>query len=98
MNSARLGRAAALLIAAMTAGVAGPVAAASAVQRCAAPPRLVRFAAPLPHAAERIRKHELLRIVAIGSSSTSGVGASAPARSYPARLAALLAARLPHNR
>jgi lysophospholipase L1-like esterase len=66
--------------------------------RCAAPPELIRFSAPLPHAAERIRRQELLRIVAIGSSSTSGAGASSPTNAYPARLAALLAARLPGSR
>lgn len=33
------------------------------------------------------------RVLAIGSSSTSGVGASAPENAYPARLEALLAAR-----
>lgn len=36
-----------------------------------------------------------LRIVAIGSSSTQGTGASGPSRTYPAQLALLLADRLP---
>lgn len=36
-----------------------------------------------------------LRIVCLGSSSTQGVGASGPAATYPARLGALLAKRLP---
>jgi acyl-CoA thioesterase-1 len=36
-----------------------------------------------------------LRILAIGSSSTEGVGASQPSRSYPADLKALLSARFP---
>jgi acyl-CoA thioesterase-1 len=39
-----------------------------------------------------------LRIVALGSSSTAGAGASAPADSYPARLEAALRARLPQAR
>jgi acyl-CoA thioesterase-1 len=36
-----------------------------------------------------------LRIVAVGSSSTQGVGASGPSRTYPAQLALALADRLP---
>ena len=39
-----------------------------------------------------------VRIVCLGSSSTQGVGASGPAASYPARLAAILAGRLPPGR
>ena len=36
-----------------------------------------------------------LTIVALGSSSTSGTGASRPENSYPSRLAALFAGRIP---
>lgn len=36
-----------------------------------------------------------LTIVCLGSSSTQGVGASSPARTYPAQLEAVLAGRLP---
>jgi lysophospholipase L1-like esterase len=53
--------------------------------------------AALPHVAERIETQARLRIVAFGSSSTEGVGASSPATTYPSRLAAYLRARLPNG-
>lgn len=40
----------------------------------------------LPHVARQIAIGAPLRIVAFGSSSTEGVGASTPAKAYPARL------------
>lgn len=52
--------------------------------------------AELPHVARRIASGEPLRIVAFGSSSTQGVGASSPSASYPARLEAALRGALPH--
>lgn len=52
-------------------------------------------ASGLPRIARRIAEAEALRIVAFGSSSTEGVGASGPEATYPARLAAFLRARLP---
>jgi lysophospholipase L1-like esterase len=51
----------------------------------------------LPHVAARLAAHQPLRIVALGSSSTEGVGASAPDRTYPAVLQALLARDLPEQ-
>lgn len=51
--------------------------------------------APLPRVAAAIAEGRQPRIVALGSSSTSGAGASGPALAYPARLAAHLAALLP---
>lgn len=53
---------------------------------------------PLPRTLARISAGDPLRIVAIGSSSTAGAGASMPSRSYPARLEAELRARFPNNR
>lgn len=50
---------------------------------------------PLVHAARRIASGEPLKIVAIGSSSTAGAGASSPAMNYPSRLAVELKERLP---
>jgi acyl-CoA thioesterase-1 len=47
------------------------------------------------HFRERIAQGKPLKIVAIGSSSTSGAGASSSAATYPARLEAELKARLP---
>ncbi len=51
----------------------------------------------LPHVAERLATHQPLLIIAFGSSSTEGVGASSPAATYPARLQALLAAAMPDD-
>ncbi|MGY2050054.1 SGNH/GDSL hydrolase family protein [Methylobacterium sp. JK268] len=70
---------------ATAAGVAPPAPAAVA----AADP------ASLPHLARRIAVGAPIRIVAFGSSSTEGVGASSPAAAYPARLAVALNRALP---
>jgi acyl-CoA thioesterase-1 len=62
---------------------------------CAAPVALTTIAAPLPRTAARIKRGEALTIVAMGSSSTLGVGASSPAMSYPSRLERELAEIFP---
>lgn len=62
---------------------------------CRAPAELARIDRPLPRVALRIAARQPLKIVAIGSSSTAGAGASSPAASYPARLEAELRARFP---
>ncbi len=49
----------------------------------------------LPQAAATLAKTGKLTIVALGSSSTAGVGASSTAKTYPARLQQELAARFP---
>jgi acyl-CoA thioesterase I len=54
---------------------------------CNAPQEMTRFAVTLPNTARVIRSGKELVILAIGSSSTQGVGASDPAHTYPARLA-----------
>jgi len=64
---------------------------------CLAPPALLAIEPALTHVASRIEKGERLTIVAIGSSSTQGVGASAPTLSYPSRLEAELRQRLPQT-
>jgi acyl-CoA thioesterase I len=51
----------------------------------------------LRHTARRLASEEPVTIVAIGSSSTAGAGASSPAASYPSRLAVELKQRLPNN-
>ncbi|MCL4709764.1 MAG: SGNH/GDSL hydrolase family protein [Pseudorhodoplanes sp.] len=63
---------------------------------CSAPAGLGRFVNPLPRTARRLAAGLPVKIVAIGSSSTAGAGASSPAHSYPSRLAAELAAAFPH--
>jgi lysophospholipase L1-like esterase len=62
---------------------------------CTAPADVVRLNASLPNTARAIRHGQALTVVAIGSSSTSGVGASDKAHAYPARLAEELRLRWP---
>lgn len=74
----------------------GPVVAPNAAPyACGAPAEFSRFRYPLRHTAQRLAAHQSLTIVAIGSSSTAGAGASSPAASYPSRLAAELTERFP---
>jgi acyl-CoA thioesterase I len=54
---------------------------------CRASSQLSRLDHPLLRTARRLATGEPLVIVAIGSSSTAGAGASSPAASYPSRLA-----------
>ncbi|MBV8652160.1 MAG: SGNH/GDSL hydrolase family protein, partial [Alphaproteobacteria bacterium] len=68
---------------------------ASSLERCDAPSELTRLSGRLFRTGLRIARHEKLTIVAIGSSSTEGVGASTPEATYPSRLAAELRQRLP---
>lgn len=65
---------------------------------CKVPSDLSRLEQPLPHTSQRLVAGEPLKIVAIGSSSTAGAGASSPAASYPNRLAAELSAKFPDER
>jgi acyl-CoA thioesterase-1 len=55
----------------------------------------VRFDLPLVHTARVLASGKPLKIVALGSSSTFGAGASTSAASYPSRLADELARRFP---
>src|SRR5947208_1032885 len=54
-----------------------------------------RIRAPLSRTAQKIADHLPVKIVALGSSSTYGFGASTRAASYPSRLAEELAQLLP---
>lgn len=54
---------------------------------CGAPVALTRLGHPLRRTAHQLASGKPLVIVAIGSSSTAGAGASSPAASYPSRLA-----------
>ena len=69
--------------------------AASSPPACGWPAELARFNRALRHTARRLASGEPLTIVAIGSSSTAGAGATSPAASYPSRLAVELAQRFP---
>jgi acyl-CoA thioesterase I len=69
--------------------------AAAAAASCTAPPALAGVGPFLGRVAAHLKPGATLTIVALGSSSTSGVGASAPQLSYPSRLEADLRALLP---
>src|SRR5262245_26046823 len=75
-------------IAALLAGLVliAPARAEIAAPACDTPLDLIRLANPLPWVAKKIASGEPITIVAIGSSSTSGAGASSPAANYPSRL------------
>jgi acyl-CoA thioesterase-1 len=53
---------------------------------CTAPAKFLAIGAALPRAGARLAEAKSLTILAIGSSSTAGFGASSPAASYPSRL------------
>jgi acyl-CoA thioesterase I len=75
--------------------LAAPMGAEHQDLACSAPREITRFKVDLTHTARAVRARTPLVIVAIGSSSTAGVGASDPAHSYPARLAEELQRRWP---
>ena len=58
---------------------------------------LAQLTHPLARVAQRIANGKPITIVALGSSSTAGAGASSPAASYPSRLEAELNARFPEQ-
>src|SRR5262249_26245246 len=66
-----------------------------AAPKCDAPFSMIRFTNPLVRVAQRLKSSEPITIVAIGSSSTAGAGASSSAASYPSRLAVELTQRFP---
>jgi acyl-CoA thioesterase I len=69
--------------------------AGASIDRCGIPPELASLGAPLPRTTQRLTAGQPLTIVALGSSSTEGIGATSPEFSYPSRLAAVLQARFP---
>ena len=69
------------------------VAAEARVSPCVAPADLARLDRPLRRTARRLESHELLMIVALGSSSTAGAGASSAETTYPSQLMVDLAQR-----
>jgi len=62
---------------------------------CGLPAGLTTLDGQLPHAAAALRDRHGLTIVAFGSSSTFGTGASGPAATYPSRLEAALGQQFP---
>lgn len=71
-----------VLSAAAGLGLAEPATAGS----CTVPADLLALQAPLPKLTRAVLAKEPIRIVALGSSSTWGTGASSRERTYPARL------------
>jgi lysophospholipase L1-like esterase len=88
----RLRRLAAALL--LLACGAGPAAAWS-TDECEVPGDLLRIDAPLRRTASKLVPGGTVTIVAIGSSSTYGVGASDPRMAYPSRMKKMLAADFP---
>lgn len=75
----------------------GPAAAEPVVpipSGCEVAPELIPDAAPLPHARQALKTEHKLKIVALGSSSTLGLGATDSQAAWPARLQAVLASAL----
>jgi lysophospholipase L1-like esterase len=64
---------------------------------CDTPLDLIRLVNPLSHVAQKLTAGAPITIVAIGSSSTAGAGASSPAKSYPSQLAVELKKQFPYN-
>jgi len=86
-----------LLLAAALGGLMLPARAQAPVLGCNVSLDQVRLADPLRHLAHRLAAGQSITIVAVGSSSTSGVGASSPAASYPNRLAVELLQHFPRH-
>jgi lysophospholipase L1-like esterase len=83
------------LTAGLFAGMLAPAFAQDAPYACKAPNEVIRLTQPLARAARRLADFAPLTIVAIGSSSTAGAGASSPEANYPSRLAVALQERFP---
>ncbi len=86
-----------LLIAAGAVFCLAPAAHAQTVPTppCAPGAEYTRLSGALPRVAERIAKREPVTIVAMGSSSTAGVGATTVEQNYPNQLEKRLKARFP---
>jgi acyl-CoA thioesterase-1 len=77
--------------------VSGAATALASTPPCSAPEGLARLGAPTPVLVKAMKDGAAVRIVAFGSSSTEGAGASARDRAYPARLGAALRRMLPDH-
>jgi acyl-CoA thioesterase-1 len=74
---------------------AAPAATAQRPPTCVVAADQARFDFPLPRMTRRLASGEPIKIVALGSSSTYGAGASTSAAAYPSRLAEELAKHFP---
>lgn len=68
---------------------------AAGSEHCVLPAQLVHVSGHLQRTRAHLQLHQPLDIIAIGSSSTEGYGASSPDHSYPAQLERLLRSRHP---
>jgi lysophospholipase L1-like esterase len=87
-----------IAVAALVAGLMLPLSARAetVAPACDAPLDLIRLTYPLSHVAQKLATNNApITIVAIGSSSTAGAGASSTLASYPSRLEAELKQRIP---
>ena len=82
-------RAAAIAVFALLAARPAAAADPSLQARCDTPTDLLDLGHPLPRVAARLARGETVTVVAIGSSSTGGAGASTEDHSYPSQLSAL---------
>lgn len=89
--------AAGLLAAGLALAGGGGARAQGAGDACWAPSSTIVPGAPLVHTKDRLLHGLPLKIVALGSSSTAGAGASNSAHAYPAQLAAELKRRFPRS-
>lgn len=92
----RLGSYAALI--ALLAALAAPVSAQpkdKLAKHCTVPNDVAEAVIALPHAAKGVEREKTLKIIALGSSSTLGSGASGAAASWPAQLELELRKHLP---
>ena len=64
---------------------------------CMTPSSVTYLNYPLAQIAERVTKAQPIKVVAIGSSSTAGAGASSSTATFPSRLSFYLQERFPRN-
>jgi acyl-CoA thioesterase I len=64
-------------------------------QLCQVPDELLLDSSPLLYTSKQLRSQKRIKIVALGSSSTLGMGATGPEAAYPARLEAVLTQQYP---
>jgi lysophospholipase L1-like esterase len=95
LNMSAAGAASTLALALSVFFAAAPAVQAQDGPLCSAPPGVDALEHPPVRIRERITQGLPIKIVAIGSSSTYGAGASSSAASYPSRLEAELKERLP---
>jgi lysophospholipase L1-like esterase len=91
---ARSGLVALALVLAATIGTAR---AAEGEGQCAAPSSVMALGRPLDHTGDRLLRGLPVTIVALGSSSTAGTGASDARHTYPSQLAQFLERRFPRS-